>query len=89
MVKQLIVFKEGDQAGVRLREAAQILDQEVFPLDFRFDTMLVTSIDKVLKRNRIDRVSPLDVLMEGFVDESSMATLIARSVVAALKIKLN
>ena len=40
------------------------------PLDFNFDTVLVTSIDKLLKRNRITKVSSLDIVLEDFEDES-------------------
>ena len=81
-----IIKKNNKEVEVRLSDGEGALDMLIMPLDFKFDTMLVTSIDKILKRNRIDRVSPLDVQMEGFEEESSMATLITRSVIAALKI---
>ena len=72
---------------VFLKDKSTLVDEEVFPLDIHFDTVLVTSIDKLLKKNRIDNVSPLDTVLEGFEDESSMSSLIARTVVEALKIK--
>ncbi|KKS13020.1 MAG: hypothetical protein UU70_C0025G0003 [Candidatus Yanofskybacteria bacterium GW2011_GWA1_41_6] len=56
-------------------------------VDFSFDTVLVTSIDKLLKRNRIARVSLSDIVIKGFENESSMSSLIAKTVAEALKIK--
>ncbi len=87
MDKTLIIKKEGLNVKVQLKQGSTLLDEVDFTLDIHFDTVLVTSIDKILKENRIDRVSPLDVLLEGFDDEVSMSSLIARTVAEALKIK--
>ena len=86
-MKLKIIFKNKQTVELQLIENNKIIDMLIIPLDFRFDTVLVTSIDKLLKENRIDRVSPLDTVLEGFEDESSMAYLIAKTVVEALKIK--
>ena len=82
-----IIKKNKEEVEVQITENGRVLGMLIIPLDFRFDTVLVTSIDKLLKENRIDRVSPLDIVLEGFEDESSMAYLIAETVVEALKIK--
>ena len=87
MADSLVIHKEETIIKVRLEKAGVVLDEEVFPLDIYFNTVLLTSIDKLLKRNRIDKVSPLEVSLEGFEDESSMSSMIARTVVEALKIK--
>ena len=57
----------------------------IMPLDFNFDTVLVTSIDKLLKRNRITKVSSLDIVLEDFEDESSASSMVVRTVAEALK----
>lgn len=87
MVKTLTIKKEAGRVRVQLAGEEGLISEVDFPLDIHFDTVLVTSIDKILKENRIDRVSPLDVLLEGFDDEVSMSSLIARTVAGALKIK--
>ena len=87
MDNSLIIHKEGNSIKVQLKHGGTPLDEIVFPLDIHFDTVLVTSIDKLFKKNRISRVSPLDIVLEGFEDQSSMSTLIAKAVVEALKIK--
>lgn len=83
----LIITKDNKEVHLKLKENEEVLGMLIMPLDFRFDTVLVTSIDKILKENRIDRVSPLDVLLEGFDEEASMSYLIAKTVAEALKIK--
>lgn len=87
MADRLIIHKEGAEIKVRIERNGILLEEVVFPLDIHFDTVLVTSIDKLLKRNRIVEVSPLETMLEGFEDESSMSSLIARTVIEALKIK--
>ena len=87
MANTLIIKKEGTKAKVLLMHEGAAIDEVDFGVDIHFDTVLVTSIDKILKENRIDRVSPLEVLLEGFDEETSMASLIARTVAQALKIK--
>ena len=82
-----IIKKNKESVEVQLTEKGEVLDMLIMPLDFRFDTVLVTSIDKLFKRNRISRVSPPDIVLEGFEDESSMSSLIAKTVAEALKIK--
>src|SRR5438046_2347458 len=46
-------------------------------VDIHFDNMLVTSIDKILKRNRIESLSLKIVKVGGLVDKSSVAYNIA------------
>lgn len=87
MDNKLIVHKEGAEIRLSLYVAESLVQQAIFPLDIHFDTELVKGIDRILKENRIDRVSPLDILLEGFDDESSMSSLIAHTIVEALKIK--
>ena len=82
-----IILKNKESVELQLIDEKQVQDMLIMPLDFSFDKVLVTSIDKLLKRNRIKKVSLPRVVLEGFEDESSMSSLIARTVVEALKIK--
>jgi hypothetical protein len=82
-----IARKNKDSVEATLTESGLVFDMLIMPLDFNFDTVLVTSIDKLFKRNRISRVSPLSVVLEGFGDDSGSSSLIARTVAEALKIK--
>jgi len=82
-----IIWKDRQTVELRLVENITTIDMLIMSLDFHFDTVLVTSIDKLLKRNRITKVSSLDIILEGFEDESSASSMIVRTVVEALKIK--
>lgn len=82
-----IIKKNNKSVEAQLIDNSQIIDMLIMPLDFSFDTVLVTSIDKLLKRNRIARVSLSDIVIKGFENESSMSSLIAKTVAEALKIK--
>ena len=85
-MKLIICLKSKQEVELKL-ENGDTMDMLIIPLDFHFDTVLVTSIDKLFKRNRILRVSPLEIVLEGFEDQSSMAYLIAKTVTEALKTK--
>ncbi|GEM_PF-4454127 len=82
-----IIKINNESVELNLAQDGAVLDMLIMPLDFSFDTVLVTSIDKLLKRNRITRVSLFDIVLEGFENESSMSSLIAKTVTEALKIK--
>jgi len=86
MILKIIKINK-ESVELRLTKDEVVVDMLIMPLDFRFDTVLVTSIDKLLKKNRIVRASSLDVVLEGFGDESSTSFLIAKTVAQALKIK--
>ncbi len=81
------MYKNRETVELQLTQNGGLVDMLIMPLDFHFDTVLVTSIDKIFKRNRIEKVSPPEVILEGFDEESSMASLIAHTVVEALKVK--
>jgi len=82
-----IILKNKESVELQLTDKNKVRDMLIMPLDFSFDKVLVTSIDKLLKRNRIKKVSLLRVVQDGFEDESSMSSLIVRTVVEALKTK--
>ncbi|MEK7645734.1 MAG: hypothetical protein AAB374_01320 [Patescibacteria group bacterium] len=82
-----IIKKNKESVEVQLIEKEAVVDMLIMPLDFNFDTVLVTSIDKLLKRNRITKVSSLDIVLEDFEDESSASSMVVRTVAEALKVK--
>ncbi len=82
-----ITKKDRATIELALMENELVLDVLIIAIDIHFDTVLVTSIDKLLKKNTIGRVSPLGTVLEGFEDESSMSFLIAKTVAEALKTK--
>lgn len=62
---------------------AEIVDKT--GIDFHFDTMLVTTVDKILKRNKILAVSLDKVLVTGQYEQSSVSYFVTLAVASALK----
>jgi len=68
-----------------LTDEGRILDELIIPIDNSFDTLLVTSIDKIFKKNRIDKSSLKVVNVAPETDNGSVAYRTARAVGEALK----
>ncbi|HVZ11195.1 MAG TPA: hypothetical protein VG941_02170 [Candidatus Paceibacterota bacterium] len=70
---------------LEIEENGSVKDQLIISLDMRLDTLLVTSIDKILKKNRIDLAHLKSVTIGENIDPASVAYGIARAVAEALK----
>ena len=81
----IIHFKTGLEVELRLYQSEQAIDQLIIGVDFNFDTVLVTSIDKIIKRNRIDKSSINTVKVSSEEDLSSVAFRVAQAVAEAIK----
>jgi hypothetical protein len=80
-----ILFKNLKEVEIDLSKDDIFLDKLICPLDTHFDTLLVTCIDKILKRNTIDLSLINKVNIEGYLEENSVALNIAKSVAEAIK----
>ncbi len=87
MAELIIEFKDKKEIELKLLKNKEVLDMLTIKLDIHLDTLLVTSIDKILKRNRIDTLSLSDVRVAGSVEPSSVAYLVAKAIAEALKTK--
>jgi len=63
----------------------QQLDAVDFGFDSNLDTVLIDSIDKLLKKNTIDPLTLHSVNVTGDVDENSSAYKVAKACAEALK----
>ena len=84
-MKLVIYFKKIGEIELRLTNAGKL----IYALDFSFnsnlDDLLISSVDKVLKENRIEALSLKTVRVEGDIDKNSSAYKIAVSFIEALK----
>ncbi|OGN16668.1 MAG: hypothetical protein A3C88_02795 [Candidatus Yanofskybacteria bacterium RIFCSPHIGHO2_02_FULL_50_12] len=62
---------------------SSLVDKE--GIDFHFDTMLVSAVDKILKRNTIEKLPLKEVQVAGEADPTSVFLQVALAVAAALK----
>ncbi len=84
-----IYFKSKQEVELKLIDEGKVLDVCIIPLDTTFDNMLVTSIDKILKENRMDLVSLKIVQVTGLTDEHSTSVKIAQTVAKAINTMIN
>jgi len=79
-----INFKTGQEVEIYLQKNGQNIDQLIIGVDFHFDTVLVTSIDKLLKKNKIDKSSLNKAKVCMKEDFSSVAFRTAQAVAEAI-----
>ncbi len=85
----ILFSPDGQQAELQLMEGETLLDQLIIPIDIHFDTMLVTSIDKIIKKNRIEKSSLRMVQVAPREDLSSVSYRTAQAVAEAIKSQQN
>ena len=80
-----INLKDSKNIELKLTDSNELVDELIIPIDNSFDTLLVTSIDKIFKKNRIDKSSLKVVNVAPETDNGSVAYRTARAVGEALK----
>jgi hypothetical protein len=80
-----IEFTGFKQVRLLLTGGGQQIDAVDFSFDSNLDTMLIDSLDIILKKNRIDSLSLHKVEVKGDVDPNSSAYKVAIACAEALK----
>ena len=70
---------------IRLTKAGKLIDALDFSFHGNLDDLLISSVDKVLKKNRIETLSLKTVKVLGNIEKSSSAYKIARTFIEAIK----
>ena len=70
---------------IRLTKAGKLIDTLDFSFHGNLDDLLISSVDKVLKKNRIETLSLKTVKVLGNIEKSSSAYKIAQTFVKAIK----
>lgn len=78
-------FMARGQGEVALTEANKQLDIESFEFHRNLDMVLLETIDKLLKRNRITLLSLEKVSIEGDIEQNSLAYTIAKTCAEAIE----
>lgn len=76
---------ERNKLRLKLKEGKQVLDTVDFAFDKNVDTLLIGSIDKFLKRNKIDILSLKTVNVSGDIDKNSSLYKVIQTWIAAVK----
>lgn len=81
----VVTFRPNYQVSVSLGVGKKSLGHVDFSFDNNLETLLIDTIDKLLKKNRIDPSSLNKVRIGGVIDKKSLAYRIARTVACALE----
>lgn len=69
-----------------LKEGNKVIDRFILTADHNLDTLLIESIDKILKKNRIDSTRLKKAIIEGELDKTSSTHRIIRVCAKALNL---
>ena len=70
---------------LKLQEGRKCIDTLTFGFEANLDSVLISAVDKILKRNRIETLSLKTVKVSGNIEKSSSAYTIARTFREAIK----
>jgi len=73
------------EVELELREGKKLIDTLTFGFEANLDSVLISAVDKILKRNRIDTSSLKTVKVGGNVEKGSSAYKITQTFIEAIK----
>ena len=73
------------EVELKLLKGKKLIDALDFSFKGNLDDMLISSVDKILKKNRIETLSLKTIKIEGDVDKNSSAYKIAQTFIEAVK----
>ena len=77
--------KNRGEVELKLLEGKKLIDSLTFNFDANLDEVLILTVDKILKRNRIESLSLKTVKVAGNIEQSSSAYKIAETFIEAIK----
>ncbi len=76
--------KKGE-VELKLQDGRKLIDSLTFDFEANLDSVLISAVDKICKRNRIERLSLKTIQVLGNVEKSSSAYKIAQTFIEAIK----
>lgn len=67
----LHIALQGSNLKLSLHTGKRVIDELILPIDRNLDTQLITGLDKLFRRNRLDRLSLKAVEIGGNIDKNS------------------
>ncbi|MBI2062422.1 MAG: hypothetical protein HYT64_01900 [Candidatus Yanofskybacteria bacterium] len=81
----IINFKDRGKVELQLKRGRVLTDILTFEFEANLDSVLISAVDKICKRNRIDTLSLKTIKVAGNVEKSSSAYKIAQTFIEAIK----
>ena len=85
-MKLILTIKNEKELTIQLKEGNRVVDHEYLTIGQDFDSMLIATIDNMIVRNRIDRLSLEVEEIQGKIRAESVSGMILQSVISGLQI---
>ena len=73
------------EVELKLQDGKRLIDTLTFEFEANLDSVLISAVDKIMKRNRIEALTLKTIKVSGKVDKGSSAYKIAQTFIEALK----
>ena len=73
------------EVELKLQDGKRLIDTLTFEFEANLDSVLISAVDKIMKRNRIETLSLKTVKVAGNIEKSSSAYKIAETFIEATK----
>jgi len=83
-MKLILTIKNENSLDICLKQGRKTIDHDNLTINQNLDNMLIASIDRLLLRNRIDRLSLKDVRISGKIRPEAVSTMIIKAVGSAI-----
>ena len=77
--------KKRGEVELKLQKGKKLIDSLTFDFEANLDSVLISAVDKICKRNKINPLSLKTVKTSGNVEKSSSAYKIAQTFIGAIK----
>ena len=85
-MKVILTIKKENNLVIELKQGRKFVARENLTIDRNLDTLLITAIDKILSRNRIDRLSLRTLEIPGKLKDEAVSAMILKTIKTALEI---
>ncbi|MDP3696634.1 MAG: hypothetical protein Q8R55_01220 [Candidatus Taylorbacteria bacterium] len=85
MINLVIKIKTSDTLTLQLKKGYFVIDDESLTISQNLDNMLITAIDRLLAKNRIDRLSLETLEIQGEMSPEAVSSMIIKTIRSGLK----
>ena len=82
----VLIIKSNNQVALHLKQEERVIDELYLTISQDFDRLLIIAIDKLLTKNRINRLSLKTMNIQGKLRPEAVSSMILQTVGAALEV---
>lgn len=85
-MKLILHIKKDDVVTLELKQGSRTLGREDLTISRNLDKLLITSIDKLANKNKIDRLSLKTLEIRGNLKVGAVSGMVMKAIKAALRV---